>query len=607
MEYTFLEKTVEPLVAEFDRHDKFSLDIETTGLSPIDSRILLTQIGFPGGINFVIPNHKVDISPLLRFISSPKWETIIHNAKFESKFFQYHHNTVISGIFDTYLAELLIMADPNAPASLADVALKYLGIVVNKDTRSSFIGMNPMEAFTSEQLEYAAKDVDILFGIADAQREILHEKNLEHVAEIEFDLASTVANMENVGVPIDAAKWKIKLSEVAIEHEQSRKKIIQYLFSERPVQSGMFEDGEPLDKKGKPVNINSPDQIGAALVKIGVKLPKNPETGNLKTDERTLANIKHPATQEIVHYRGLQKIMTSYGQKSFLDKIHPFTGRIHADWRQLGTETGRFSCEKPNLQQLPDAFRQCVVAGEGYKLVVADYSQIELRIIAEMSDDKAMIAAFNSEYDLHTATAATMFNTDPDKVSKDERFAAKTINFGLAYGMGPPKLRDTLNAKREKGNLLTMTAVNILIDRHKAAFKDAVLYLKHSGLQAYGQGYSRTMLNRIRYFQRPEGSDPKFVNKVEQIKREGANAPIQGTNADITKLAMSRLFHELRDYHHRADIILAIHDEIVVLAHNSEAEAVKYLVEDSMKQSAQTVLKKVPVVVEAIITDIWKK
>lgn len=559
----------------------------------------------------------VDMKPIFPFLESPAIETIIHRAEFEQKFLLHNYNIVVRGVYDSQNTEYILSSSPHSPSSLAYCAKKYLDYDLPKEVRNSFIDMPPMQAFTDEQLEYAARDVDILFGIREKQIELLKANGLMNIARIEFDLAIVVANMEIVGVPIDVAKWKTVLSDVAVKHQEYEQKIIKELFPpvepEKPaaIQGGMFGDDIPLNKKGKkikpppPPNINSPKQVGEALEAKGIKLPRTPK-GSIETSERILANIKTPITQDIVEYRGLQKIMTSYGQKSFLDKIHPFTGRIHADWIQIGTDTGRFACEHPNLQQLPAAFRECIRDPNNI-IVVADYSQIELRIIAEMSGDEAMIAAFHSEHDLHTATAATMFNKNPDNVSKDDRFTAKTINFGLAYGMGPMKLMDTLNARREKGNLLTKYDIFKLVNVHKSAFQTAVAFLDELGKTAYRVGYSTTMLGRKRYFPRPDPNSSNYDMLIKALKREGSNAPIQGTNADITKIAMAELFDELRNYKHRANIIIAVHDEIVVLAHKTEAESVKYLVEATMLRSAQQVLKRVPVAVEAYIADYWKK
>jgi DNA polymerase I-like protein with 3'-5' exonuclease and polymerase domains len=313
--------------------------------------------------------------------------------------------------------------------------------------------------------------------------------------------------------------------------------------------------------------------------------------------------IDHPAAKELLEYRRVQKILSSYGE-TFLDQIHPFTGRIHADFDQIGTATGRFSCRNPNLQQMPDEFRQCVSL-DNHKIVVADYSQIELRILGELSQDQRFVESFVKGIDLHTNTAAIMFDVPLDKVTKEQRFIAKSINFGIAYGMGPNKLSDILNAGKPPRERLPIERVKTIFNKYKATYSGVIKWLAEAGDTAYRQGYSTTMMNRRRYYMAPQGDDIDF--QIAGIKRQGANSPIQGTNADITKLALIDLHKVLKENHFRAQIILQVHDEIVVLAHKTQAEAVKEIVVDSMTQSAQTLLKTVPVKADAYISDMWKK
>jgi DNA polymerase I-like protein with 3'-5' exonuclease and polymerase domains len=294
--------------------------------------------------------------------------------------------------------------------------------------------------------------------------------------------------------------------------------------------------------------------------------------------------------------------MTSYGD-SFLEKIHPFTNRIHADFQQIGTATGRFACKEPNLQQMPEEFRECVELKD-HKIVVADYSQIELRILAEYSGDPKFGAAFESGEDLHKATAATMFNIPISNVTTEQRFIAKTINFGLAYGMGTTKLMDTLNAKRAEGTAkITFTRAKQLMERYKESYSGVIRWLDAAGKLAYRRGYSETMMGRRRGFLRAGLSD----DEIAYVKRQGANSPIQGTNADITKIAMVNIYQELRAYGIKAEMILQVHDEIGVLAHKNDAERVKSIVTDCMVGAAQELLVKVPVKVDVYVNDIWKK
>lgn len=539
---------------------------------------------------------KVGLEPLLPFLSSWKWKTVIQNAKFESKFVEHFYRTPINNGYDTFLAEQVLNPD-SFGNGLEALALRYTGEQLDKKIRASFYsGTRNQGEFTQEQIAYAAKDVEILFPIMEAQRAKLTDNGLDAVASLEFQLAGVVAHMELVGVPVDVAKWRKKIVEYRERHEASRIRMNELLFDDNKMdeQMGLFvRDG---------INLNSTKQLIQAFHKLGIDVEK--------TDERVISLINHPAAQELLNYRALQKIISSYGA-SFLDKIHPFTGRIHADFQQLGTETGRFSCKDPNLQQMPEEFRECISAPD-LVIVGADYSQIELRILAELSGDVNLISAFASGHDVHKATAALMFNVPIDNVSKEQRYLAKTINFGISYGMGLMKLMDTINQELTHNGRKAMSKnqVAAILNKYRSTYKGVRTWLQDAGEQAFKHGYSTTMYGRKRFYNRPDRTqltDKEWDEQSAAIRRKGANSPIQGTNADITKLAMLNLHQDLRDYGYMADLVIQVHDEIVVLAHKRQAETVKLLVEESMMKSAQILLKNVPVKVDAYISDIWKK
>jgi DNA polymerase I-like protein with 3'-5' exonuclease and polymerase domains len=607
VDYCFVEKSTEEVVSALNGTDVFSFDLETTGLSPLDSRILLLQVGTREQ-QFII-RASADIEPLLPFLNSTKWLKIIHNAKFEQKFMQFYHKTHIRAVFDTMLAEQVIASEKYA-RSLAYVVKKYTGREIDKTMQTSFIKMRPMEAFTDKQLAYAATDVEVLFPVYEAQKEELKASDQAYIASIEFDCAGVVAAMELEGIPVDTAKWRHKIGEYRVRERDTRDRLFSLLLDDStlPEQQGLFERTGvvPSAKKEKKVVtvIDSPAQVGAAFVAIGIKLPRN-DKGHYMTDERTLEKIDHPAAQELLEYRGITKVLDSYGE-SLLDKIHPFTGRLHPDFNQIGAETGRFSCREPNVQQIPEEFREFVGGVQDYKIVGADYSQMELRIIAELSQDPALLKAFSLGGDPHTSTAAVMFGIPPESVTKDQRHIAKTINFGLSYGMGANKLMDTLNANREKK--LTIHEVHKINNKYRETYKGVIDWFYQAGEMAYRQGYSVTLGGRKRYFERPSGvGEADFSNQVAAIKRQGGNSPIQGTNADITKIALANLYFELNQYGYRAAIINTVHDEIMLLAHKRHAEAVKEIVGDSMLRSAQELIKSVPVKVDSYISDWWAK
>lgn len=563
-------------------------------MNPHDSRILLCQIG-TGETQWVINVLTCRIEPILPYLRSYKWLKLFHNEKFEQKFFQYYYKTRIINTWDVFNAELIINPD-SKEAGLDDLALKYLGVTLDKTIRKSFVNHQGAD-FSQEQIEYAASDVDVLFGIKAAQEPKIVEYNVQQILDIEMPLSGVVADMENIGVPINQTLWKSKIKEFERLHEESRVKLNDLIFdSSETEQLGFFGRTR--------INLGSHVQIKKAFKNsFGIDVDS--------TSERVIALIKHPAAKELLNYREYDKILTSYG-KSFIDKIHPFTQRLHPDWQQMGTGTGRFSCREPNMQQVPEKFRECVQSDDNYVLCTADYSQIELRILAQLSDDPNLLNAFNSGHDLHKATASLMFNVPLDSVSKEQRFMAKTINFGIAYGMGIGKLKDTLNAEATKNKtpLLTFPQIKDLQNRHAKSFRKASEWLKSTGMLAYRQAYSETMLGRKRFYIRPNANemDPEtFTKRVEGLKRQGANGPIQGTNADITKMAMVNIYDEVQDAGYNAHIILQVHDEIVIMAQKNQAEAVKSMLEETMRKTAEKIITKVPVKADATISTMWKK
>lgn len=571
------------------------MDLETTGLSPLDSRILLCQIGTANN-QWVINTGVLSIAPLLPYLRSYKWTKIIQNAKFEQKFFQHFFKVRINNIFDTFLAESILNPDTSRGfSSLEWLARNYLNEDLKKDTRLSFVG-HTSSSFSEDQIAYAAKDVEVLFPIMEQQIIKRDNLNLKNIFDLEFELAGVVASMELTGAPVNVPLWKSKIKRFEEAHEASRLRMHEILFDD----GGLSEQLGLFIREG--ININSNKQIKDAFLKIGINVDA--------TNEREISLVNHPAAVELLNYRGLQKILSSYGS-SFLDKVHPFTGRIHADFQQMGTETGRFSCKDPNLQQMPGEFRECISSPD-YMIVGADYANIELRILAEVSGDEMLTRAFTSGDDPHKSTAALMFNIPISAVTKEQRFIAKTINFGISYGMGTKKLMDMLNSEayKNKTTALKFPQVQDMMNRYHKTYAKATRWLHDTGTAAFMRGYSDTLYGRKRFYNRPDpnGLDERdYDNQVAAIKRKGANSPIQGTNADITKLAMIDLRDEIEGAGFKANIIIQVHDEIVLLAQKNQAQEVKEIVESSMNRSAAKIIKKVPVKTDAYIAEVWKK
>jgi DNA polymerase-1 len=392
--------------------------------------------------------------------------------------------------------------------------------------------------------------------------------------------------MELVGVRIDEARWRKIIADVTVQREAAAAELAELLLP-ASMQATMFGVSS--------INLNSNQQLVEALGRLGVELPD--------TMEATLVKYDHPAIKKLLEYRALEKTLSAFGE-NVLGLINPRTKRIHPDFNQYGADTGRFSCTKPNVQQIPATsdFRKCFVAAEGYKLVTSDYSQCELRILAELSGDPGFVTAFKSGGDLHTLTASQMFGVPVEEVQKPQRNAAKAINFGLAYGMGPgglaPRLGVSLDEAKE------------LIARYFKAYPLIQKWLDKAARDAVRNGYSATTLGRKRYYNIPDESlkatnEDEYRKQIASVERQGKNSPIQGSNADMTKLALIYLRNTLKSWDART--VNTVHDEIVVEAREDQAEEVKHLVEDAMVRAGQAILKDVPIVAEAAVADYWSK
>ena len=359
-----------------------------------------------------------------------------HNAKFDYQFLFAEHDIRVQPIFDTMLAaQLLDGGEQGASYALGAVAERYLEEEVDKSgQREDWSG-----ELSGRQIEYAARDAEILLPLYERLARTLEDEDLKLVSEIEFSAVAALAEMELTGIKLDLEKWQ----ELAVTVRERRDRAAEELEAHFPEPDGVL----PLEGLGPRLNLNSPQQITDAFRSLGIELPD--------TKVWTLLKVEHPAAKALLRYRELQKKLGTY-LETYANYIHPKTGRIHANFLQCRVPTGRLACTNPNVQQIPheDEFRSCFVAERGNTLVIADYSQIELRILAEVSEDPEFVRAFREGEDLHRVTAATMYGLKMEEVSKDQRSAAKRINFGLMYGRGPKSLSAQLGTDEARGRQL---------------------------------------------------------------------------------------------------------------------------------------------------------
>jgi DNA polymerase I-like protein with 3'-5' exonuclease and polymerase domains len=557
------------------------VDTETDGLDPYSTRLLLLQVATPHKA-YIVDCQRVDPLPLKPILENGRTLKILQNAKFDYKILKRIAGIELCNIFDTMLAERLLTAGRAREVSLRQLAMKYVGIVMDKTIRKSFVGVKGDGYLSPDQLTYAARDAHILFEIRNIQLAELKKMRMMQVAELEFQCVAAVGDMELAGVMIDVEKWRTILRGVTIERDRTAEEL-NGLLEGAARQSTMF--GVPT------INLNSGPQLMETFARLGVDLPD--------TSEATLTKAgDHPAIKKLLEYRSHEKTLSAFGEH-LLGLINSATGRLHPNFQQYGADTGRFSCTDPNVQQIPATsdFRSCFVAAEGYKLVTCDYSQAELRILAELSGDVAFVEAFKGGGDLHAITASQMFQVPIDQVTKAQRSAAKSINFGLAYGRGPGSLALQLGVSPDEAKAL--------IEKYFQAYTGIQQWLEKAARDAVRKGYSDTPLGRRRFYDVPDRNDPDYRSKIGSIERQGKNTPIQGSNADMTKIALVYLRTALKGYDAR--VVNTVHDEIVVEVRADQAEEVKAIVEHEMVRAGEQILHLVPIVADASVGDYWKK
>jgi DNA polymerase-1 len=583
-----LRKSVESLKS----HQVIGLDTETTELDPYFGRLRLVQLATPSGVHIIDLDAFGDrgngnlretnaLAPLRDLLSAPRPIKIAHNAKFDAKFIKHTLGVDLGGIFDTLLASQLIGAgDIEERHGLEVVASRYLNESVDKTERLSNWNFELSDA----QLEYAARDAAVLVPLREKLIERLRSDSLIQCAQLEFECVMTVADMELTGFYMHKDRWLEQLAIVEKRRGQLADEL-QDVLAEESNQGTLF-GGPQRDE----INLDSHQQLTKALERLGITVPDSTRNWKLQP----LA-VQYPVIATLLEYRTVQKALTSYGQ-NMIDLINPTTRRLHADFRQIGAPTGRFSCTNPNIQQVPHAveYRRCFSGHpEGRKLVIADYSQIELRILAEFSGDRGFINAFNSGADLHRVTAAEVFNVTADQVTREQRDFAKRLNFGVVYGIGAQRISImTGSSVGEAENILR---------KYFATYRGLDTYLHEAADRAVRDRQARTGSGRLVRFR----YDEQDRQQISMTKRNGKNTPIQGTSADILKRALRLLKDELRGTN--AQIVNIIHDEIVVEADTDEAEEVARKVERAMCAAGEEYVKTVPVKVETEIADEWVK
>jgi DNA polymerase-1 len=574
-------------VADLSQQPAVGFDTETTSLDPYAGRMRLVQFAAPDGRVVIIDLDRFDgdahtsaaLAPLRQLLAAPRPVKVAHNGKFDAKWVKHQLGVELGGLFDTLLASQLVSAGETEDRhGLQVVAERYLNETVDKAEQLSDWSGTLSEA----QLDYAARDAAVMLPLRDALIKRLKTDGLVQVAQLEFECVMPVACLELAGIFLDKERWREQIASVKSKRAVLAEEL-QAMLAEGTVQGSLFEHARA------DINLDSHTQLTAALKRLNVPLPDS--TRNWKLQPLAAG---YPVIAKLLDYRTMQKSLTSYGE-NILDEINPATGRIHANFHQIGAPTGRFACTNPNVQQVPHAieYRRCFRAPEGRKLCIADYSQIELRILAHITEDQGFIEAFNSGADLHRVTAAQVFNVPLEGVTKEQRDFAKRLNFGVVYGIGAQRFSMMTG--------LSLSDAEAIMTRYFKTYRGLDTWLRAAAQRAVRERSARTMSGRLARF----NFDPEDRQAASLAQRNGKNMPVQGASADILKRALRLLHDDLKDT--SASIVNIVHDEIVVEADAAQAMEIAKVVEDAMCRAGAEFVKKVPVKVETEVADEWVK
>jgi len=585
-EYITTDEQAREAVAIIHRQPIIEIDSETTALSPYEGKISLVQAGIPNkAYIFDVRNDtghsSVDPQTLKPILVGNNQIRILQNAVFDMKMIKHHYGFYVENIYDTMLTEQLFYLGQKVKANLKALVFRYLGITMDKEPSGTFSDYG--QTFQPFQLEYAANDVFVLRLIRDLQLPKIREHNFEDVCRLEFEFTKSMCEMELNGITFDAEKQRGLIRETDIERQKFSKQVTDILSSNED-QTTLF--GVSL------INPDSNLQLKKALNKYGLNL-EGTSVGALEK------HIGLPAIDALLAYRKAQKFISTYGE-TLIAQISKITGRLHTDFTQM-VSTGRMSSSAPNLQNIPkkQKYRSAFVAKPGYSLITSDMSGAELRILGNVSKDPIFIECFREGIDLHTRTISEIKGIPMEEVSADMRNDAKSINFGLAYGLSKFGLARRLKINEKKAEEM-MTKY---FERYKGIKK----YLNKSARDAVRNKFSMSISGRKRFYTLPEYNHPDYRRIEAEVKRRGMNQPIQGGNADTIKQAMIYLTDRLESSGYDAKLILTVHDELVVETRNDHVEAVKPIVEQSLIDGFGRYFSVIPMETEGLVGDCWLK
>lgn len=587
-QYINAPKAQKMLVQNILARNAVCFDTETTSLNELEAELIGMSFSYEKGLAYYIPiseNREEALETLEIF--RPLFEKkellkIAHNLKFDYKILRQYGIEVEGAIFDTMIAHYLLNPDGRHGMDyLAEVYLHYQPVAIETLIGKGKNQRTLRSVSVEEQTKYAGEDADVTWQLYEIFAPQLKKENLEDLFyAVEMPLVKVLAKMELQGIALDK-EW---LKQESVDLENDLKELETKIFA----------------LSDESFNMNSPKQLGEVLfekLKLGPKAKKT-KTGQYATSEDVLQKLtaKHEIVPLILEYRTLQKLKSTYVD-ALPAQIDPHDHRVHTNFSQTTAATGRLASVNPNLQNIPirtlrgQQIRGAFKADKGNKIISADYSQIELRLIAEISKEENMINAFQHGEDIHASTASKLFNVPLKEVTKIQRSQAKTVNFGIIYGQGAFGLAEQTGLSR--------TEAKEMIQNYFETYPELKKYMAEQVKKAQDTGYVETILNRKRHLK--DINSANFVVKAH-AERNAVNAPIQGSAADIIKIAMIKIDQELTSKKMKTKMLLQVHDELVFEAPADEVQEAQSLIKKEMESAFDT---QVPLLVEVGVGDNW--
>ena len=578
------------LLKDLEQQSLFAFDTETTAIDPTVAELVGISFSWASGEAYyvTVPEDEAEARAVAAefkaVLENPDTEKVGQNLKYDLIVLERYGVTVAGRLLDTMVMHYLLYPDKRHSMDiLSEEYLNYKPIPIKELIGSGKKQLTMRQVPVAKVVDYACEDADITLRLYYALWPELEEEGLVELYDtIEAPLIPVLKTMEMQGVNV-SVDFLNNYSEVLTAQMKELEK-------------------EIFEEAGSEFNIGSPKQIGEILFDR-MKIPytgRRTKTGQYKTDEATMQDVavEFPIARKILKHRSLSKLLGTYVD-ALPQLVNPYTGRIHSSFNQTIAATGRLSSSNPNLQNIPmrtpegaEIRKAFIPRDENHLLLASDYSQIELRLVAALSGDEGMVTAFREGRDIHTATAALIFSVPFEEVTKLQRYQAKTINFAILYGAGSQRLMQELEISRQEAN--------DLIKNYYERFAGLQAFMKTSIEQAKDEGYASTLLGRKRALR---DIDSRSSVARALAERMAMNTPIQGTAADMIKIAMIRIDKALTEGNFKTKMILQVHDELVFDAVRDEVETVRPLIEKLMREAIPDLA--VPIVVESDLGENW--